>query len=139
MLGIETASSGNGLVTKSASQYSQVVNQAAQSIGTTTSDSTSSSSTTSSTDASTTAAIDSGATYTNADGDTVSISTGLVLVAAHGDGHKGLPDPDVKKTDVATSNTTTATDTTSPESDTQQTPPLTGQSLKLSQTYSQAS
>jgi len=32
-------------------------------------------------------------TYTNADGDTVNIATGLVVVAAHGDGHRGLPDP----------------------------------------------
>jgi len=35
-------------------------------------------------------------TYKNADGDTVNIATGRVVIAAHGDGHRGLPDPTSK-------------------------------------------
>jgi hypothetical protein len=58
-----------------------------------TAETSSDSSTTSSTTATTDTTSTTTGTYTNADGDTVSLSTGIVLVAAHGDGHKGLSDP----------------------------------------------
>jgi hypothetical protein len=41
-------------------------------------------------------------TYINADGDTISLATGLVIIPAHGDGRKGLPDPDSDKLGAST-------------------------------------
>lgn len=126
----------NGLVSESVSQpqYAPVANGVSQKSAGTPTDS--------STLVPASVIASTNTTYKNSDGDTVSVPAGIVLVGAHGDGHKGLLDPDYKRqaAKLETANSKESASTTAPtgNGDNEPTPKLTGVSLLLAKTYSQA-